>query len=106
MVFTTPVFLFLFLPFTLGMYFLMQKRFRNAFLFLMSSAFYFFGEQKMLFLMYSVILLNYCTALLFSNIDNKINNSLIIKERGFLIKKIALIICVAICIGLLWYFKY
>lgn len=106
MVFTTPVFLFLFLPFTLGMYFLMQKRFRNAFLFLMSSAFYFFGEQKMLFLMYSVILLNYCTALLLSNIDNKINNSLIVKERGFLIKKIALIICVTICIGLLWYFKY
>lgn len=106
MVFTTPVFLFLFLPFTLGMYFLMQKRYRNAFLFVMSSAFYFFGEQKMLFLMYGVILLNYCTALLFTHIDNKITNNLITQKRGHLIKKSALIVCVAICIGLLWYFKY
>ena len=106
MVFTTPVFLFLFLPFTLGMYFLMQKRYRNAFLFVMSSAFYFFGEQKMLFLMYGVILLNYCTALLFTHTDNKITNNLITQKRGHLIKKSALIVCVAICIGLLWYFKY
>lgn len=106
MVFTTPVFLFLFLPFTLGMYFLMQKRYRNAFLFVMSSAFYFFGEQKMLFLMYGVILLNYCTALLFTHIDNKITNNLITQKRGHLIKKSAFIVCIAICIGLLWYFKY
>lgn len=106
MVFTTPVFLFLFLPFTLGVYFLMQKRYRNAFLFVMSSAFYFFGEQKMLFLMYGVILLNYCTALLFTHTDNKITNNLITQKRGHLIKKSALIVCVAICIGLLWYFKY
>lgn len=106
MVFTTPVFLFLFLPFTLGMYFLMQKRYRNAFLFVMSSAFYFFGEQKMLFLMYGVILLNYCTALLFTHTDNKITNNLITQKRGHLIKKSALVVCIAICIGLLWYFKY
>ena len=106
MVFTTPVFLFLFLPFTLGLYFLMQKRYRNAFLLVMSSAFYFFGEQRMLFLMYGVILLNYCIALFFSYIDNKINSNLITAKRGHLFKKSALIICVCICIGLLWYFKY
>ena len=106
MVFTTPVFLFLFLPFTLGLYFLMQKRYRNAFLLVMSSAFYFFGEQRMLFLMYGVVLLNYCITLLFSYIDNKINNNLITAKHGHLFKKSALIICVCICIGLLWYFKY
>lgn len=106
MVFTTPVFLFLFLPFTLGLYFLMQKRFRNAFLFFMSSAFYFFGEQKMLFLMYGVILLNYGTALFFAHIDNKVSASSISSAYGSKLKKLALFICVTICIGLLWYFKY
>lgn len=106
MVFTTPVFLFLFLPFTLGMYFLMQKRYRNAFLFIMSSAFYFFGEQKMLFLMYGVILLNYCTALAFDKIDTRVAASLLDQERGRKFKKLLLCGCVIICIGLLWYFKY
>lgn len=106
MVFTTPVFLFLFLPFTLGMYFLMQKRFRNAFLLIMSSIFYYFGEQNMLFLMYGVILLNYCTALLFSHIDAKANSNAIASKRAHILKKLALTICVTICIGLLWYFKY
>lgn len=106
MVFTTPVFLFLFLPFTLGMYFLMQKRYRNAFLFIMSSAFYFFGEQKMLFLMYGVILLNYCTALAFDKIDRRVVASLLDKTRDHKLKKLLLSACVIICIGLLWYFKY
>lgn len=106
MVFTTPVFLFLFLPFTLGLYFIMQKRYRNAFLFLMSSAFYFFGEQRMLFLMYGVILLNYCTALIFNRIDHKIQDALISESKGKKLKKLFLFICVAICLGLLWYFKY
>lgn len=106
MVFTTPVFLFLFLPFTLGMYFLMQKRYRNAFLFIMSSAFYFFGEQKMLFLMYGVILLNYCTALAFDKIDRRVAASLLDKTCGHKLKKLLLSACVIICIGLLWYFKY
>lgn len=106
MVFTTPVFLFLFLPFTLGMYFLMQKRYRNAFLFIMSSAFYFFGEQKMLFLMYGVILLNYCTALAFDKIDRRIAASLLDEARRHKLKKLLLGGCVIICIGLLWYFKY
>lgn len=106
MVFTTPVFLFLFLPFTLGLYFIMQKRYRNAFLFLMSSAFYFFGEQRMLFLMYGVILLNYCMALIFNRIDYKIQDALISESKGKKLKKLFLFICVAICLGLLWYFKY
>lgn len=106
MVFTTPIFLFLFLPFTLGMYFLMKKRYRNAFLFIMSSAFYFFGEQKMLFLMYGVILLNYFTALAFSKIDSRIGTAQLDEELGHKLKKLLLGGCVVICIGLLWYFKY
>ena len=71
MVFTSPVFLFLFLPFTLIMYFLLKKEYRNAFLFIMSSAFYYYGEQKMLWLMYFVILTNYLTGLLIERINIK-----------------------------------
>lgn len=106
MVFTTPIFLFLFLPFALGMYFIMQKRYRNAFLFLMSSAFYFYGEQKMLFLMYDVILLNYCTALAFAKIDSRVKASISTEETGKKLKKLLLFICTVICICVLWYFKY
>lgn len=106
MLFTSPPFIFLFLPLTLSLYFLMQKRYRNAFLFIMSSAFYFFGEQKMLFLMYGVILLNYFTALAFSKIDSRIGTAQLDEERGHKLKKLLLGGCVAICIGLLWYFKY
>lgn len=106
MIFTSPPFIFLFLPLTLFLYFIMQKRYRNAFLFMMSSAFYFFGEQKMLFLMYGVILLNYCTALAFDKIDGRVAASLLDKARGHKLKKLFLSTCVIICIGLLWYFKY
>lgn len=106
MVFTSPVFLFLFLPFVLGMYFLLRKAYRNAFLLIVSSVFYFYGEQKMLFLMYFVILVNYLTGLALGwlqrlRMANKLN-----ERRGRCYQKITIISCVTLCLALLWYFKY
>jgi alginate O-acetyltransferase complex protein AlgI len=46
MVFSSPIFLFLFLPVTLGLYFLLRSRLRNAWLLGMSLAFYGWGEPK------------------------------------------------------------
>lgn len=106
MVFTSPVFLFLFLPFTLIMYFLLKKEYRNAFLFIMSSAFYYYGEQKMLWLMYFVILTNYLTGLLIERINIKREKEAISLNRSKFLNKAIIISCVLICGGLLWYYKY
>lgn len=72
MVFTSPFFLFAFLPIVLGFHFLIRKEYRNIFLFIASSAFYFYGEQKMLLLMYFVIFLNWATALGINYLSNNI----------------------------------
>ena len=98
MVFTSPVFLFLFLPVTIGIYYCLKQSFRNWFLLIMSSLFYFYGEQKMLFLMYGVILVNYLTALLLDYFETK--------QKLQRYRFIALLMCLVICLGLLWYFKY
>ena len=52
MVFSTPLFLFFFLPVTLTAYYLVPRRLRNAVLLLASLLFYFWGER-----LYSVIML-------------------------------------------------
>ncbi|MBR1661914.1 MAG: MBOAT family protein [Acidaminococcaceae bacterium] len=100
MTFTSPVFLFVFLPVILAAHFLIRKEFRNLLLFLASSVFYFYGEQKMLALMYFVIFINWLTAL---GIDYLKNNTNRFKP---IYMKIITVGCIAICIGLLWYFKY
>ena len=72
MVFTSTIFLFLFLPLTAFSHYIMQAKYRNIFLFIMSSVFYYYGEQNLLFLMYGVILINWLTAFGFEQIDSKI----------------------------------
>ena len=63
MVFTSPIFLFTFLPLVLFIRCLIKKEYRNLLLFIASSFFYFYGEQQMLLLMYAVIFINFVTAL-------------------------------------------
>lgn len=100
MVFTSPIFLFAFLPVVLGLHFLIGKKYRNLLLFMASSVFYFYGEQKMLLLMYFVIFINYISAL---GIEYVAKNDSCFR---LVYKKIILGGCITICIGLLWYFKY
>lgn len=106
MVFSSTVFLFLFLPFVLMVYFVIRKEFRNAFLFLASSFFYWYGEQRMLLLMYFVILLNYGISLLIGYIDDKKLLSTWTTDTVHLVRKSLLLLCIVICVGLLWYYKY
>jgi alginate O-acetyltransferase complex protein AlgI len=57
MLFTEPVFIFLFLPAVLGIYFLLPKSARNAWLIFASLVFYFYGEGfHTLILLFSVVL--------------------------------------------------
>ena len=61
MLFSSTVFLFLFLPITIGIYYglLKKRKSRNLFLLLMSLICYGWGEPKYVFLMLFCILLNY-----------------------------------------------
>ena len=64
MVFSSTIFLFAFLPITLCGYYLLDRRFKNGFLLLMSLLFYAWGEPKFVFVMIGSILVNYFFALL------------------------------------------
>ncbi len=66
MVFSSPVFLFLFLPLTLALYFSVPPRARNTILLVMSFLFYAYGEEWFVLLMLLSILLNWGSALLIS----------------------------------------
>lgn len=59
MLFSSNVFLFLYLPMVLALYYLSPRKLRNLTLFLVSLVFYGWGEPVYVFLMLGVIALNY-----------------------------------------------
>lgn len=64
MVFSSAVFLFVFLPLTLAGYYLCGRRLKNAFLLLASLLFYAWGEPSFVFVMMLSIVMNYVFGLL------------------------------------------
>lgn len=64
MVFSSTIFLFLFLPITLLGYYLLDRRFKNLFLLVVSLFFYAWGEPKFVFVMMASIFVNYLFGLL------------------------------------------
>lgn len=56
--------------------------------------------------MYGVILLNYITALGFAYLEKNCARNNFIQTHCMQLKKILLLLCIGVCIGLLWYFKY
>lgn len=98
MLFPSEVFLFLFLPFVLAVYYLVLRKHtvgKNIFLFIMSLLFYAYGEPKYVFLMLFMILLHYGLGLLI----NKYSGD----ER---MQKLILFLMVVIDVCILGYFKY
>ncbi|MDE5792465.1 MAG: MBOAT family protein, partial [Oscillospiraceae bacterium] len=92
MVFSSSVFLFVFLPVVLGLYYIIpEKHVRNAILILVSLLFYAFGEPFVVFLMVISIIINYFLGLLMQ------------KQQ---IQKLILIISVIWNLGLLGIYKY
>ena len=59
MVFSSAVFLFVFLPLTLGGYYFLPRKYRNLFLSAASLLFYAWGEPKFVLVMILSILMNY-----------------------------------------------
>ncbi len=97
MVFSSLIFLFMFLVFTIAGYFILPVRARNAFLFFVSLFFYAWGEPSLVALMIVSIILNYAGGLLV----DKFKKKEMIKRA-----KIALGIFCALDIGILFFFKY
>lgn len=98
MLFPSEVFLFLFLPFVLAVYYLVLRKHtvgKNIFLFIMSLLFYAYGEPKYVFLMLFMILLHYGLGLLI----NKYTDD----KR---MQKLILFLMVVIDVCILGYFKY
>ena len=59
MVFSSTIFLFMFLPIVLAGYYLLDQRFRNVFLLFASLIFYAWGEPQFVLVMLLSILVNY-----------------------------------------------
>ncbi len=97
MLFSTNVFLFLFLPCVLFGYYVLcrTRRMKNFFLFLSSIVFYGYGEPKFVFVLLLFTLLNYILAILIDLTKNK-----------RVLKTIIFIIALILDIGLLFVYKY
>lgn len=72
MLFSSPIFLFAFLPVTLAGYYLLDRKFKNIFLLIMSLIFYAWGEPKFIFIMLISIMANWLFGLAVDKFrDNK-----------------------------------
>ncbi|MDO4508899.1 MAG: MBOAT family O-acyltransferase [Lachnospiraceae bacterium] len=97
MVFSSIIFLCIFLPVMIIGYYVLPKKLKNVFLLIGSLFFYAFGEPKYIFLMLASIIGNYIFGIIihYSEVKGKIP-----------VKKLTLFLTVAFNIGLLIYFKY
>ena len=90
MLFGSSIFLFLFLPALLIVYFLSPKKYRNLIILLASLSFYTFGEKELVLLIIASIIIDYSAGLII--------------ESGK--EKIGLYFSIISNIGILFYFKY
>lgn len=90
MLFSSPIFLFLFLPITLILYFITPKKFKNFFLLIMSLGFYTWGEKELIILIILSSIIDYSSGLIISNGK----------------KKLGLLLSILFNLSILIYFKY
>ena len=95
MVFSSFIFLFMFLPVVLALYYITPRRFRNLTLLIVDLVFYSWGEPMLVLLMLVSILINYFSAILIG----------INREKKALARTI-FVISVILNLGLLGFFKY
>lgn len=94
MIFSSNLFLFIFLPLTLIIYHLCNNNIRNVFLLIASLIFYAWGEPKYVFLMIISIMLNYLIGIIIEECKKVVLRKLIITSG------------IVLNLGLLFYFKY
>lgn len=97
MVFSSIVFLFLFLPIVLIIYYLIPKiKYKNIFLLIASLLFYAYGEPKFVLIMMFSVIINYLLGFI-------IEYS---KKISLLVGRLSLLLVVIVNVGLLFYYKY
>lgn len=96
MVFSSSIFLFLFLPLALLGYYLIRVDLRNVFLLVVSLLFYTWGEPKFVLLMITSIVINYVMGLIIGGLE----------QSKLIWRRIALLIAILANLGILSYFKY
>jgi len=96
MVFSSTIFLFAFLPFTLAGYYLLPQKARNEFLLCMSLLFYAVGEPSFVFVMLLSIAINYLMGIAISAV----------RSAGQFLRRLVLVLAVAVNLALLFYYKY
>ncbi len=94
MIFSGIVFLYIFLPCVLTVYFIVPKKFRNFVLLLSGLVFYAWGEPKYVFLMLAAIIFNFLCGIIIGR--NRLRKT----------AKVFLILSVAANLSMLGYFKY
>ncbi len=96
MVFSSTVFLFIFLPLVLVINFLLKREYRNFFLLVASLIFYTWGEGILVLLMLFSISINYIGGIAISYF----------LKKNIQISKVALGLAIAVNLSLLFYYKY
>ncbi|GKX31276.1 alginate O-acetylation protein [Vallitalea longa] len=97
MIFSTPIFIFVFLPCILAVYYVSPRKFKNTSLFLASLVFYAWGEPV------------YVSIMLFSTVFDFVNGLFIEKfklQNKITKSKIILIISIVGNLSILFFFKY
>ena len=97
MLFSSTVFIFLFLPIVLGLHFLIARNYRNLFILIASLFFYAWGEHMLVLLMMGSICVNYILGNIVSEFQEK---------EMPMQAKASLILGVAINLSVLGYYKY
>ena len=95
MVFSSSVFIYLFFPITLFLYYITSERYKNIILLILSLIFYSWGEPKYIFLMLTFIGVNFIGGILIEEL-----------ETNYKLKKLAIILFLGINLGILIVFKY
>lgn len=97
MIFSSVLFLFIFLPIVMAIYFLIYGRLKNVWLLIASLFFYSWGEPQYVFLMLVSILVNYILGIIMEIARQK---------KRLFYSNVCLSCTILFDIGMLFYFKY
>lgn len=103
MVFSSTVFLFLFLPLTLVGYYLIDRRFKNYFLLIASLLFYAWGEPTFVFVMIGSTMVNHVMALI---IDRLVGKAETAGASGVYKKQAKAVLALTVIMNLALFFVY
>lgn len=98
MIFSSSIFIFAFLPICLAIYYWIPRneiKIKNVFLFIMSLAFYAWGEPLYVFIMLASIILNYIFGILIENY-----------RENAVISKLVIVIMLMVNLSIIFVFKY